>query len=391
MRIALICTPWYRVPPRGYGGIEQVVALLADGLVARGHDVTLVGVDGTGSRAQRFVSTFDRPQGARIGSALPEVVHAARSWEALRDLDVDLVHDHSTAGPLLAPARSCPTVVTAHNDVAGEHGDVLRALAPHLSVVAISRHQRGLSPDLPWVGTVHNGVDVSRYTFSVDKGDYVLFLGRASREKAPHVAIDAARAAGRRIVLAAKCVEEVERRYYDEQIAPRLGPDVEWMGEVGAATKRSLLAGAAALVFPIAWDEPFGLVMIEAMASGTPVVALRRGAVEEVVEHGVTGWVCDAEDELAARLRDVGDLDPEVCRRHVVDRFSAETMVTRYERVYERVLGARRARLAEAHVSRARDHLVALPAPRLVIEPSAAGSIPASRPRGHSTATRSSG
>jgi glycosyltransferase involved in cell wall biosynthesis len=347
MRIALLATPWYRVPPRGYGGIEQVVALLADGLVARGHHVTLVGVSGTGGRAQRVVSTYAEPQGARIGSALPEVLHAARSWRALLDLDLDLVHDHSTAGPLLAPGRSCPTVVTAHNDVTGEHGDVLRELAPHLSVVAISRHQRRLSPDLPWVGTVHNGVDVRRYAFSADKGDHVLFLGRASAAKAPHLAIDAARAAGRRIILAAKCVEEVERRYFDAHIAPRLGPDVDWLGEVDSATKRSLLAGAAALVFPITWDEPFGLVMIEAMASGTPVVALRRGSVDEVVEHGVTGWVCDSADELAARLRDLDDLDPGACRRRVKEHFSADAMVERYERVYERVLAARRPSVVE--------------------------------------------
>jgi glycosyltransferase involved in cell wall biosynthesis len=389
MRIALISTPWYRVPPRGYGGIEQVVSLLADGLAARGHHVTLVGVDGTGSRAQRFVSTYDRPQGGRIGSALPEVLHAARSWEALADVDVDLVHDHSTAGPLLAAGRSCPTVVTAHNDVVGEHGDVLRALARHLSVVAISGHQRDLTPDLPWVGTVHNGVDVGRFAFSADKGDFVLFLGRASLEKAPHVAIDAARAAGRRIVLAAKCVEEVERCYYDEQIAPRLGPDVEWIGEVDTATKRSLLAGAAALVFPIAWDEPFGLVMIEAMASGTPVVALRRGSVEEVVEHGRTGWVCDSEDELAARLRDLGDLDPEACRQRVAARFSAEAMVDGYELVYERAVGGSRPRLADARGARA--HLVGVSAPCVGSESSAASSIPSGRPGGHSTATRSSG
>jgi len=338
MRIVLVATPWYEVPPLRYGGIEQVVALLADGLVARGHDVTLVTAGAQATRCQHVVTTYEAPQGERIGMALPEVVHAARTAAGLAALNVDLVHDHSTAGPLLAPGRKWPTVVTTHNDVTGEHGDVLRALRDHVTTVAISRQQRRLAPDLPWAGVVYNGVDLDDWSFAAGKDDFVLFLGRASQGKAPHVAIDAARAAGRRIVVAAKCVEASERAYFAEQIAPRLGPGVEWLGEVDRATKRELLSRACALVFPIAWDEPFGLVMVEAMASGTPVVAMRRGSVDEVVVDGHTGWVCDSFLQLVEHLRDPSTVDPSACREHVRNRFSAEAMVSGYEAVYARVL-----------------------------------------------------
>jgi glycosyltransferase involved in cell wall biosynthesis len=342
MRIALVSTPWYPVPPRGYGGIELVVAQLADGLVDRGHEVTLVTAGPRGTRAQHVLSSYPVAQSPRLGSALPEVVHAAYTRAVLADTDIDLVHDHSTAGPLLAPSRTRPTVVTAHNDVTGDFGRILRHLGSDVAPVAISESQRRLTPDLCWAGVVHNGIDVADHPFRTDKDDYVLFLGRLGPTKAPHVAIDVARAAGRRLVLAAKCVEQIELDYFATEIEPRLGPDVEWIGEVGDELKATLLSGAAALIFPIEWEEPFGLVMIEAMACGTPVVALRRGAVEEVVVDGVTGWVCDSAAGLVTALDRVDELDSSACRRHVEQCFSAAGMVDGYEGVYADVLGGRR-------------------------------------------------
>lgn len=346
MRIALVAPPWYPVPPDRYGGIEAVVGQLADGLVATGHHVVLVAAGHGRTRAQVVLRSYPTPQSARLGDALPEVVHAAFVRQALRDLDVDLVHDHSTAGPLTAAGRSTPTVVTAHNDVTGEFGRILRHLGGDVAPVAISRSQRRTAPDLPWVGVVHNGIDVSSYAFRDTKDDYVLFLGRTSPAKGAHVAIDAARAAGRRILLAAKCLEQVEQDYFSAEIEPRLGPGVEWLGEVTAAEKTVLLAGASALLFPVAWDEPFGLVMVEAMASGTPVVALRRGAVGEVVVDGVTGWVCDDPHELPVALARVDELAPAACRAHVERFFSTRAMVGAYERVYRDVLSRRPAAIS---------------------------------------------
>jgi glycosyltransferase involved in cell wall biosynthesis len=337
MRIGMLAPPWYGVPPAAYGGIELVVSLLVDGLVARGHDVTLIANAAGSSTATRVFSSYDVPPSPRIGEALPEVVHAAYAAEVLHQLDLDVVHDHSTAGPLTAAGRAVPTVVTAHNDVSGEFGRILRSLGERVVPVAISNAQRRLAPQVRWAATVHNGLDVRAYPFSARKDDYVLFLGRMSAQKAPHLAIDAARAAGRRIVLAGKLVEPVELAYFQAEIVPRLGRDAEWVGEADVPLKLELLAAAAVLVFPVQWDEPFGMVPLEAMACGTPVVALARGAVPEVVEHGRTGYVCAEPADLPAAVTAAAGLDPWACRRHVAERFAARSMVTAYERLYARV------------------------------------------------------
>ena len=348
MRIAMVAPPWYPVPPTAYGGIELVVSLLVDGLVARGHEVTLIANSARRSRATRVFASYECPPSARIGDALPEVVHAAYAADVLAAVDVDLVHDHSTAGPLTAAGRRVPTIVTAHNDVGGEFGRILQHLGSSIGPVAISNAQRRLAPLLPWVGTVYNGIDVSAYPFCDRKEDYVLFLGRMSAQKAPHLAIDAARAAGRRIVLAGKRIEQVEREYFDAQIAPRLGSDVEWVGEADLALKLRLLGGAAVLVFPVQWDEPFGMVPLEAMACGTPVVALARGAAPELIDDGRTGFVREWPAELGAAIDAAVGLDPHACRRHVAEHFSAATMVSAYEQLYARVLAGRTHRRALA-------------------------------------------
>jgi glycosyltransferase involved in cell wall biosynthesis len=202
----------------------------------------------------------------------------------------------------------------------------------------VSESQRATAPQLPWAGTVHNAIPVNEYPFETDKDDFVLFLGRISPEKGPDLAIKAARAAGRRIVVAAKCNEPAEHAYFEERVRPLLGPDAEWYGHATTEEKKKLLARAGALVFPIQWDEPFGIVMIEAMACGTPVVALRRGSVPEVVADGVTGWICDHPNELAPAIERISDLDPSACRARVADRFDVSEMLRRYEAIYREAL-----------------------------------------------------
>jgi glycosyltransferase involved in cell wall biosynthesis len=192
--------------------------------------------------------------------------------------------------------------------------------------------------NLRWGGVVYNGIPMGRYRFREDKDDYVFFLGRADEEKAPHLAIEAARRAGRRLVMCATTKNERERRYWAEHVEPILGDDVELHGECPHEQKADLLARAAALAFPIQWAEPFGLVMTEAMACGTPVVAWRNGSVPEVVDDGRTGFIVESVEEMAAAFDRVGDLDPRAMRARVQERFSDEAMVTGYERVYERVL-----------------------------------------------------
>jgi glycosyltransferase involved in cell wall biosynthesis len=278
LRIAMVAPPWFEVPPQGYGGIEAVCAGLVDRLVARGHRVTLIGA-GRDRTAADFVATFSEPPSVRLGEPVPEVLHSAAVARVLAEVEVDLVHDHTLAGPLLAAGRPVPTVVTAHGPVEGEFGDYYRHLGDWVGLVAISDAQRRSAPDLPWLATVYNGIDVDAYPFREAKDEYVLFLGRFSADKGAHLAIDAARASGRPIVLAGKCSEPAERAYFLREISPRLGPDVWLFGEAGAADKRELLARACCLVFPVCWKEPFGMVLIEALACGTPVVALNRGSV----------------------------------------------------------------------------------------------------------------
>ncbi|WP_169729359.1 glycosyltransferase family 4 protein [Thermoactinospora rubra] len=337
LHVAMVAPPWFEVPPRAYGGIEAVLNDLVRALVRRGHQVTLIGAGRSGTPAD-FVATYEEPPSSRLGEPMPEVVHAASVAKILNELDADVVHDHSLAGPLLAVNRATPTVVTMHGPAEGELAEYYRLLGRSISLVSISDAQQLRAPGLNWVGTVHNAVDVSTFPFREDKDDYTLFLGRFSPDKGAHLAIDAARAAGRRIVLAGKINEPAEHEYFDTFIRPRLGADAEYVGEADSTFKRELLAGARCLLFPIQWEEPFGMVMIEAMACGTPVVALRRGSVPEVVDDGVTGIVCTRAEELPAAVEAAGALRPAACRTHVELRFDATSMAEGYEKVYEQVV-----------------------------------------------------
>ncbi|MEU0970028.1 glycosyltransferase family 4 protein [Streptomyces sp. NPDC005917] len=341
LNIAMVAPPWYELPPTGYGGIESVVADLVDGLSARGHTITLIGAGRHRTRASRFVPVFDEPPSLRIGEPMPEVLHAAAAAEVIDDLAADLVHDHCLAGPLTARCRTTPTIVTAHGPVTGEPGEYLHRLGNTIELVSISNAQQRLNPALNWVGTVYNAIDVNTFPFREVKGDFVLFIGRFNPDKAPHLAIDAAQAAGRRIVLAGKVSEPAEKAYFEAQIAPRLGRDVTYVGQADANFKRELFAEARCLLFPVRWDEPFGMVMIEAMACGTPVVAFRRGSVPEVVADGVSGIIVDTPEELPAAIEAAERLSPAACRAHVQANFDVPAMTIGYENVYTTLVGRR--------------------------------------------------
>jgi glycosyltransferase involved in cell wall biosynthesis len=345
LRIAMIGTPFYEVPPTGYGGIELICAALVDALIARGHRVTLFSAGQcTGTRAT-FVSTYADLQHERLGQAMPELAHAARVDRLLRGANrFDLVHDHSAAGPLAARARSVPTVVTMHSDADSEWGDFYADLGDAVHLVAISSFQRRERPDLPWLGTVYNALDPERFTAAQTPAGPVLWLARFTPDKGPDLAINACRQAGLPLVLAGKCNEPAEQRYLDEVVRPMLGPDVRLLLNADRATTRRLLTEARCLIMPIRWHEPFGMVMAEAMASGTPVVGLRRGSVPEVVAHGVTGWICDDPEELPQALHRCVELDAAACVARVRERFSADVMARGYERVYRKAIAAQRGR-----------------------------------------------
>ena len=361
LRVAVVAPPWFHVPPDGYGGIEAMVADVVDGLAGRGHEVCLVAAGRPGTRAQTFMSSYDEPPSDRLGESLPEVLHTAATRRALLDFEPDVVHDNTLAGPLLAAERSVPTVLTIHGCVRGEPGRYLELLGDAVDLVAISEAQRESEPELNWAGKVHNAIDVGSFPVGEGRDGYLLWVGRFCPDKGAHLAVDAARANGWSIVLAGKLNESAEREYFDEAIRPRLGTGVTYVGEADAAMKRELYGGAAALLFPICWEEPFGLVMIEAMAAGTPVIAFRRGSVPEVVEHGVTGFVVDDVAGMIDAIGRIDEIDRTSCRRHVERHFDLPVMVDGYERVFRDLVarGSSRVPGIGRHTASARTQRVA--------------------------------
>lgn len=339
LRIAMVAPPWFSIPPGGYGGTETVIANLVEGLVARGDHVSLIASGKRGTSAQAFAQVFETPPSELIGDSLPELIAAVDVEHHLANLDVDVIHDHSLAGPLSARHRAAPTVVTVHGPSDGLSGTYFSRLGTDISAVAISMAQRRRNPAINWLATVHNAVDVNSFTADRPKEDFVLWLGRFSPDKAPELAIKAARSRGRRIVLAGKCAEPAEKEFFAREVKPLLGPDVEFVGEADASLKRDLLSRASALVFPIQWEEPFGMVMVEALASGTPVVAFNRGSVPEVVRHGTTGTIATTWDEFCAGIDAAFGLDPAACREDAVARFDLAAMADAYARAFAKLPG----------------------------------------------------
>jgi glycosyltransferase involved in cell wall biosynthesis len=343
LSVLVVVPPWFPVPPVGYGGVEAVADSLVRALVSRGHRVEVVG--GGGSTLPVPVHTaYSEPLPLRINDSIVDVRHAMVVEDVLAGSNFDVVHDHTLMGPWLAAKRDGVSVTTVHNWIGREDYLAYTERVSRLSpVVGVSRtHVRSL-PTVQWAGFVHNGIRTSALPFADRdaREDWVLYLGRSVRIKGVHLAIDAARAAGRRIVLAVKCNEPEEKDYFSEWIEPRLGPDVDWLGEVDFATKGELLARASCLLNPVDWNEPFGLVMAEALACGTPVVALDRGACAEVVEHGVTGLICQTTDELPAALSAAEGLSSQACRDRAVSAFDESVMAAGYEQLYHRLAAAR--------------------------------------------------
>jgi glycosyltransferase involved in cell wall biosynthesis len=337
MRVAQIAPPWFAVPPERYGGIEWVVALLADGLADRNHETTLYASGGSITRA-KLVTVFEDPPGARfIGDPWYDTIHALTAY---RDApNYDIVHDHSgLIGPAIGAHVPQPVVHTLHGPFTDKAKEFYSLISGRVWFVAISDAQRAFCPDLSYAGTVHNGIDVNRYPFRAEKEDFLLFLGRINREKGPELAVEVAHRTGRKLVMAIKKAEAFEEEYWDEVVAPKLDGSEEIIGEITVDEKADLLARAHAVLFPIQWPEPFGLVMTEAMATGTPVIAFANGAAPEVIVHGKTGFLVNTIDEMCDAVERVKEIRPEDCRAHVEARFSADAMVEGYLRCFERIL-----------------------------------------------------
>lgn len=340
LRVVVIAPPWFPVPPPGYGGTELVVHLLATELGRRGHRVTILGAAGSDPDLN-VVPLADAGWSQDLGSAgqaLREATYLRRVFRKLPALEPDVVHDHAGVPSLAIRdllGLATPWVSTMHGNVTRPLAEFLAEGRLDVGLVAISNFQRASAPDLGWVATVHNAVDAGRLGFAERKQPYLVQMARITPDKGQHHAIEVARRAGLRLVLAGKVDRDrAAVAYFTNQVQPHLGARVEWREDVGGRAKADLLAGAQALLFPIQWDEPFGLAMVEAMVSGTPAIAFRRGAAPELIEDGVTGSLADDVDDMVAKVRRAGEIDPHRCAEVARKRFSPARMAGGYEQAY---------------------------------------------------------
>lgn len=339
MRIAQVASLFESVPPKLYGGTERDVYYLIEELVRQGHKVTLYasGDSRTSAELRPSISRalrLDREAGDTLASHLVMLEHAFREAS-----EFDFIHFHLDYLHFpYARRERVSHVTTVHNRL-----DV-RGLAPiyreyiEMPLVSISNAQRAPLPWVNWHATVHHGIPLNQYSFHEKSGSYLAFVGRMSPEKRPDRAIEIAERAGIPIKLAAK-IDQVDRAYFEEQVCPRLHePGVEFVGEIGETEKARFLGEACALLFPIDWPEPFGLIMIEAMACGTPVIAFRHGAVAEVLQDGITGFIVSSVEEAVSAVKRLDGLSRHLCRKAFEQRFSSQRMANDYLAVYERVL-----------------------------------------------------
>jgi glycosyltransferase involved in cell wall biosynthesis len=342
LRIGMLAPPWIPVPPPGYGGIEEVVALLTDALVEHDHDVELFCAPGSTSKANVH-PLLDAPHPEHIERALFEADHVSRAFEAIdaaaATQPFDVVHDHSGFTALaMADRLGTPLLHTVHGPFDHDTSPYYAHHGRKGTIVCISRSQAGMAPDgagEPIV--VHNPIDVDSWPVGHHKQDYLLWLGRFTEEKGPHRAIRVAKAAGRPLVLAG-VVQAGHERFFSREIEPHLdGTMIRYVGEVGGARKQRLFADAFAFLMPIKWPEPFGMVMVESLAAGTPVLAFNQGAAPEIVESGVNGFLVEDEDQMAALVDRAGDLDPLAVRR-TAERFAPDRVAMRYEMAYREAL-----------------------------------------------------
>ncbi|GAC1495400.1 MAG: glycosyltransferase family 4 protein [Pseudarthrobacter sp.] len=324
MRIGLIAAPWIPIPPAGYGGTERVVDSLARGFIAAGHEVMLAAASDSDCPAT-LIPGMRPSEPTEMGMALSELSHVIRAYDGMGG--VDIIHDHTLAGPLVGRRKSsAPLVTTMHGPLVPASVDLYRAMAGDTAIIAISRDQASKVPDVPITRVIHHGMDVAGVPVGSGDGGYVCFVGRMCPDKGVVEAIRIARRAGIPLRIAAKMREPEEIAYFHSAVEPLLGSNEEFLGELDDADKYRLMGDAIAFLNPIQWSEPFGLVMIETLSTGTPVVGTPIGAAPEIVDHGKTGYLAPTE-ELHNFLPLAASLDRAHCRDRALKLFSTERMV----------------------------------------------------------------
>ncbi|MEX0594548.1 MAG: glycosyltransferase family 4 protein [Patescibacteria group bacterium] len=346
MKIAQLVPVEETVPPRKYGGTELVASNLTEELVKRGHDVTLFASGGSKTSAT-LLPIFDQP--VRELAPNPEDAKLRETYKymavgkAINEIvrgDFDIIHNHIGWRVLpFAPLVNAPIVTTLHGPLSDGYMKMVYSTFKKSPYVTISNAQRKPMDDLNYAGTVYNGIEVDKFTYNDKPADYVAFLGRMSPEKGPKEAIMAAKAAGIKLIMAAK-VDAVDQKYFDSEIKPLIDDQqIKFIGEVDHPGKVKLLKDAIALFALIQWEEPFGLFMTEAMACGTPVIATRRGSVPELVQDGVNGFIVENTPEaVVAALKNISKIKRSDCRKIAEDKFSVGAMVTGYEEVYRKLV-----------------------------------------------------
>ncbi len=343
-RIAMIVSPWYPVPPSGYGGIELMAFNLARELQTRGHEVAVIGQQGSKGPFETIAVAPESwtPQLGTRDQQARECLFLDRAYHVVRRRAFDVIHDHSGLPGILLAANSgldTPVVATLHGSLTEAEGDFLGEVDSEVHLVAISRSQQEQAAGVKWRRVVYNAVDPAEYhpVCPEEKEDYLMQLARISPSKGQHLAIEVARRVGMRLVLAGK-VDTDAVDYFEKEIKPHIGDLVTWHENVVGMEKARLLAKARAMIFPIQWEEPFGLAMVEAMVSGTPVMAMARGAASEIVEPGITGWLAEDIDGMVEAYGRIGEIDLERCVKRATERFGPPQMADGYQSVYERAI-----------------------------------------------------
>jgi glycosyltransferase involved in cell wall biosynthesis len=346
LRIAMLAPPWLSVPPAGYGGVESVVSALTEALVRRGHAVTLFCAPGSVSAAT-VTSLLDGQHPDEIERSLYEVDHVARAFEEIDDAPAeqrfDVIHDHCGFTALaMADRIDTPIVHTLHGQFTSSTAAFYVRHAHKAVLVGVSRAQlESAPPELGRFEVIPNPIDVSAWPLQERKDDYLLWIGRMTPEKGPHRAIAAAQAANVPLVLAG-VIQPGMQAFFDREIAPHVDGDrVRFVGEVGGAQKRSLFAQARGLLMPIRWAEPFGMVMVEAMACGTPVIAFPEGAARELVVEGTTGFLVEDERAMADAISRLPSIAARGCRAWVAAHCDVDVVAAAYERSYRSVASPR--------------------------------------------------
>lgn len=339
MKIAQIAPLVERVPPEMYGGTERIIFYLTEELEKRGHEVTLF-ASGDSITSAKLFPVHDKA--LRLDPCIENyypyhMLEMGMVYEQAKEFDIIHSHTDYITFPF-TQLVSTPTLLTLHGRLNIPDIQELYSHYRNCNFVSISNAQRKFMPDLNWLDTIYHGYPIEIFPFCQEPEDYLVFVGRISSEKGPIDAIQIARKLQMKLIMIAK-VDPEDKAYYEQKVKPLITPPlIEFVGEKTEQERNEIVKKAKAFIFPLDWPEPFGLVLIESLACGTPVITRNRGSIPEIIVHGKTGFICETVDEMAEAVRNIGSIDRMTCRRHVEQNFSISRMVTKYESIYKQLI-----------------------------------------------------